>query len=260
MDVRAYLGQHPLIDELGPPARRFARRRYQRRFATAVVLAGSLHFGAMITGIGIRSLLTEGGNEGPPPTVITFTSFRAPPSLVSKEPPRLQVTPRPPVPKLPPVGIPIPVPAEEAIVTTIVSEEYKLVEGADRVSGFGDEGNPGVPWGELDGSGIPDDYAVPPDPAHDRFQLLEAQPVVVENPAPAYPELARLARIEGMVIVRVKVGTNGKVEDAIVVAGAHDLLDQAALAAARRWVFIPGRQQKRPVASWVSIPFRFSLR
>jgi protein TonB len=78
-------------------------------------------------------------------------------------------------------------------------------------------------------------------------------------PAPEYPELAKLARIEGTVHVRVLVGRDGRVRDTILVKGAHAILDQEALAAAKRAIFTPAIQQQKPVPVWVTIPFRFSL-
>ena len=37
------------------------------------------------------------------------------------------------------------------------------------------------------------------------------------------------------------------------------MLNEAALAAARQWVFTPGLANGRPVACWSAIPFRFRL-
>ena len=37
-------------------------------------------------------------------------------------------------------------------------------------------------------------------------------------------------------------------------------IDEAALAAAQKWVFTPALRQGKPVTVWVSIPFRFRLK
>lgn len=74
--------------------------------------------------------------------------------------------------------------------------------------------------------------------------------------APGYPQIARAARVEGLVRVELLVGPDGAVEQASIVEG-HPMLDQAALDAARGWRFAPmvsGNQAVR-MRAVVSIPF-----
>lgn len=254
MDVGAYLRERPVADELGPPARRFARRSYQRRLAIAILAAGSLHLGAMIAGIAIRTLAThEEDRQTRPPVVDIF--FYPPPAIADQEPELPKFTPKPPLPRVPPIGIPIPV-ADAPRYDTIADQDQMEVATPEGVSGLGDSVGGGS-WGVPEGTGT---GWLEPAPAPEFIEVAEIPPVPVEQPAPIYPELARLSGIEGRVIVRVTVGITGKVEEATVVVGAHELLDEAALAAARQWVFVPARQQSVPVATWVHIPFRFSLR
>ncbi len=92
------------------------------------------------------------------------------------------------------------------------------------------------------------------------FVASSAPPALIRRVMPDYPELARLAHLEGEVLVHVLVGPDGSVLEAEVAAGAHPLLDRAALAAARRCVFRPGMQCERPVPVWVAVPFNFRLR
>jgi protein TonB len=61
-----------------------------------------------------------------------------------------------------------------------------------------------------------------------------------------------------MVTLRVLVGLDGRVKDVSVDRGSP-LLDAAAIAAARQWVFTPALSNGRPVMVWVAIPVRFSL-
>jgi protein TonB len=92
------------------------------------------------------------------------------------------------------------------------------------------------------------------------FEASATPPVLLERAAPDYPEMARLGRLEGEVTVHVLVGPGGSVLEALVARGAHPLLDRAALAAARRCVFRPGRQRDHAVPVWVAVPYRFRLR
>ena len=61
-------------------------------------------------------------------------------------------------------------------------------------------------------------------------------------------------------ILNVLVRADGQPADVSVArSSGFPLLDQAALAAVRRWTFDPGRSADVPVASQVAVPVRFSL-
>ena len=91
------------------------------------------------------------------------------------------------------------------------------------------------------------------------FVPSSTKPALVHFAKPVYPEIARLARLEGTVVVHVLVGVDGRVLDAVVVQGAHPQLDRAALAAARLCRFTPGRQRELPVKAWMAVPYRFRM-
>jgi TonB family protein len=91
------------------------------------------------------------------------------------------------------------------------------------------------------------------------FTAFEEPPSLISLPAPVYPEMARLAGVEGTVMILVLVGKDGKVHEATVVTSLP-MLDEAALQAARGAIFRPALQQHKPVAVRVQIPMRFSLR
>ncbi len=71
--------------------------------------------------------------------------------------------------------------------------------------------------------------------------------------------MARASQFEGTVVVKVQVGTDGKVLQAIILKGVHPMLDNSALAAARRCKFSPGKQRGIAVKAWMAIPFAFRL-
>ncbi|UCE01427.1 MAG: energy transducer TonB [Candidatus Latescibacterota bacterium] len=95
-------------------------------------------------------------------------------------------------------------------------------------------------------------------PADEPFVAVEVYPQLVQMDAPRYPELAREAGVAGEVLVRVLVGRDGLVRDAVVIRSVP-MLDAAALAAARTAVFKPALQSGTPVAVWIVIPIRFEL-
>jgi len=91
------------------------------------------------------------------------------------------------------------------------------------------------------------------------FVASSTNPKITSFAKPDYPEMARRAQIEGTVIVKVLVGPDGNVKDAQVLQGVNPLLNSAALAAARRCKFIPGKQRDIPVKAWMALPFNFRL-
>ncbi len=85
-------------------------------------------------------------------------------------------------------------------------------------------------------------------------------PVAIETIAPAYPELARRAHVEGAVLLEAIIGPDGNVRDVRVLRSAHPLLDPAALEAVRHWRYRAARIGDRPVAVYLSVVITFSLR
>jgi protein TonB len=80
------------------------------------------------------------------------------------------------------------------------------------------------------------------------------------NPLPKYPEGARERGVEGRVVLRVRVGADGRALGVTVSrSSGADELDRAAAEAVRRWRFEPARQGGLAVAGSVTVPIRFRL-
>lgn len=97
------------------------------------------------------------------------------------------------------------------------------------------------------------------EPTRGEKVLLEDLPEAIDKIPPVYPTVARLEDIAGVVYVQAKVGKDGLVKDALVVAGPAALRD-AALDAVWQWRFKPALTNHEPVAVWVMIPVKFTLR
>jgi TonB family protein len=67
-------------------------------------------------------------------------------------------------------------------------------------------------------------------------------------------------RIEGKVVVRLLVGKDGTVRQAVVEHSTAEILNDAALDAARLFRFTPAIMNNGPVTVWVLFPFTFRLR
>jgi protein TonB len=77
---------------------------------------------------------------------------------------------------------------------------------------------------------------------------------------PAYPEVARRQGLEGTVVLLVKVLVDGRAgEVQLKRTSGNSLLDEAAVGAARRWMFLPARQGPKAVEAWVEVPVKFEL-
>jgi periplasmic protein TonB len=74
-----------------------------------------------------------------------------------------------------------------------------------------------------------------------------------------YPEIARMAGIEGRVIVQFVIDKKGNVVDPFVVRGIGGGCDKEAVRAVQQAKFSPGMQRGRPVKVRYSIPVTFSL-
>ena len=87
--------------------------------------------------------------------------------------------------------------------------------------------------------------------------------IIGQAPAPRFPNaLLRAVRSEGDVVVRFKVNELGRVDVAsmIVVQSDHELFTNSVRDILPRFRFEPARTQapdSKPVAAWVTVPFRF---
>ena len=88
--------------------------------------------------------------------------------------------------------------------------------------------------------------------------MVEEKPRLLEQVSPEYPLEAREAGVQGAVFVKLLVGPDGKVRDAVVIKGEKVFWD-AAVRAASQFVFRPAVQNDKPVAVWVMIPMQFRL-
>jgi len=83
-------------------------------------------------------------------------------------------------------------------------------------------------------------------------------PAKIVNVAPVYPEMARITKVEGMVILEAVIDASGSVTSARVLRG-HPLLDQAALDAVQRWRFTPARLNGEPIPVVMTVTVQFKL-
>ena len=108
------------------------------------------------------------------------------------------------------------------------------------------------------------DIDINPDPIDSSYKeavvIKEAIPEYKLNPAPDYPRVAQRRGYEGTVFVEVFVDTKGQVKDfRLAESSGYSLLDKAALASVKKWIFEPGMRGDEKIEMWVIVPVRFKL-
>jgi TonB family protein len=97
-------------------------------------------------------------------------------------------------------------------------------------------------------------------PAEFNVSQVDLSPQLVQTEEPVYPFAARHKGICGRVVVKVLVGTDGRIsKPSILESEPRGIFEQAVLEALQKWKFKPGIHHGRPVATWIVLPVRFKL-
>ena len=91
-----------------------------------------------------------------------------------------------------------------------------------------------------------------------RREVIEP-PKFIYKVVPKYPDLARRAKREGVVILEAEIGADGKARDIKVVQQLGYGCEEAAIAALKSSRFLPAKQGKNPVSVRIQIPYRFQF-
>jgi TonB family protein len=84
-------------------------------------------------------------------------------------------------------------------------------------------------------------------------------PELLEGTIPEYPEEAREAGIEGIVIVEALIDEQGNVFAADIVSSPDARLNKATLDAVSKWKFSPAEEDGKAIMKVVRIPVNFNL-
>lgn len=123
----------------------------------------------------------------------------------------------------------------------------------------------GVPGGIVGGviGAIPDATPPPPPPPKKKEPIRVGGNVqsskLIQRVEPSYPELAKRARIQGIVLLQVTVGEEGNVTDLKIIRG-HPLLNDEAAKAVRQWKYSPTLLNGEPVPVIATVTVNFILR
>jgi protein TonB len=224
------------------------KRIYQRNWLVGFLIAVGIHFSIVGSYYAVGLMQAE-----EPPMVqvrlVKYSDLGPPPSITAANtPPPISVSA--PTAK-PTVGAPVPVPdAEVSAEQTIMTQSEMSQQVAPMIEGSGEGG----------GVSIEQDIKIDEDAPPADFVPVEKEPVVVKKVEPKYPELAMRAGLEGKVWVKIWVDKEGKARQVIVLKSDAEIFNEPSVEAAKQFVFTPAYMNNGPVAVWVSVPFKFTLK
>jgi len=220
--------------------------------ASLRLLAGSvlLHVG-LIAAVVVAPLLMHEILPAPASGVRVF--FAEPLAIPAPPPPPAVAAVAPRAQKAPPPspGLRAPVEVPERVVPEDAGDLAAPAGEAGGVEG-------GVPGGVV--GGVVETLPEPPAPpriVHVGGSVRE--PTKVKHVNPVYPDVAARAMVQGNVVVELQVSTEGRVTEARVLQGIP-LLNEAALAAVRQWVYTPPLVDGVPVRLIMTVTVRFRIK
>ena len=154
------------------------------------------------------------------------------------------------------------IPGPRKVPTTIAT--IAEMESAPILGGVGEgtSGGSSLP-GLFDNPSLPEakapsHSAAPPKPSPVRVSAGVQMAKIVRHVQPAYPPLARNARISGVVRLRAIIGADGSIRNLELVSG-HPLLAPAAMQAVSQWRYQPTLLSGEPVEVITEILVNFTL-
>ena len=91
--------------------------------------------------------------------------------------------------------------------------------------------------------------------------IVDQRPSISRRVMPQYPDNARRRNVEGEVVVQLVVDVSGRPQQCTIYSSKPEgVFDRAALVAAEKTSFVPGKVNGQPVNTIVLIPYKFALR
>jgi protein TonB len=234
-----------------------AKQKGKGRKALSLPISLALH--VLVIGVAVGASIWFVEDVPEPPIPVTFYAAAPPPP-----PPPPPAAPKPAQPK-PQVVKPVPVRPSEMTAPTVIPEKIpeplaapELEAPDEGVDGGVEGGVPGgVPGGVLGGVVGGTGPGTGDEPL--RVGGDVKAPQLVNRVEPSYPEAARKARMEGVVILEAIITANGNVEDVKVLKSVNPLLDAAATRAVQQWKYRPATLNGRAVRVYLTVTVTFNL-
>jgi len=234
-----------------------AKQKGKGRKALSLPISLALH--VLVIGVAVGASIWFVEDVPEPPIPVTFYAAAPPPP-----PPPPPAAPKPAQPK-PQVVKPVPVRPSEMTAPTVIPEKIpeplaapELEAPDEGVDGGVEGGVPGgVPGGVLGGVVGGTGPGTGDEPL--RVGGDVKAPQLINRVEPSYPEAARKARMEGVVILEAIITANGNVEEVKVLKSVNPLLDAAATRAVQQWKYRPATLNGRAVRVYLTVTVTFNL-
>src|SRR6185437_6694547 len=182
------------------------------------------------------------------------------------------VAPPPPPPPPPPAAAPVPkvqkiseVVNGELRAPSKIPKEIKIIKEEEAPPATGVMGGVvgGVPGGQVGGviGSIVGSTAAPPKmatPQKLRVSSGVAEGNLIRKIEPQYPPMAKVAHIQGDVVLAATISKSGVIENLHVVSG-HPILAQAAMDAVKQWKYKPYLLNGEPVEVETTVKVTFHM-
>ena len=220
------------------------------RHDTIVLIVVALHLGTIYA---INSgLFTRAAEPVEPIVILTRLIEPLAPQLAPSPLPR---TPQPPQPA-PPAQQPVKQPIASA---QTAAARLPLAINAPVPAPNAPTGNiaPLAESPTFASAVAPGPVAAPPQPS---LQLPSSDADYLQNPRPPYPPISRRLNEQGKTTVRVLIGADGQPQRAeISKSSGFTRLDEAAIATAMSWRYVPGKRGGVAETMWFNVPINWLL-
>lgn len=230
-------GQKPAKDEAdlgGSDLATFAEEYESdnRTLRNALIVAGIFHAILLIIHFPSLSADFKGDDQKQKVYVVQQVRFKQPPPKQEQQ-----------IPQKKKKRVPIPDPTPDEPEPIRIEDEQPLIDLPDT----------DLVWDIPEG----------PPPAEPEGPMIVAgdvvAPVRLHDPPPVYTEMARKARIQGVVIVQAIIDTEGNVTNVKVLKGLPMGLDTSAVNAVKSWRFKPATLGGRPVTVYYNLTVNFQI-
>ncbi|HLN80941.1 MAG TPA: TonB family protein [Thermoanaerobaculia bacterium] len=235
-----------------------AKQKGRGRKALSLPVSLALHLVVIGLAVGASIWFVEDVPE--PPIPVTFYAAAPPPP-----PPPPAAAPKPAASK-PEAPKQLPVKPSEMTAPTVIPEKIPEPLAAPEPEAPATEGveggvEGGVPGGVMGGvlGGVVGGTGPGTGDEPLRVGGDVKAPQLVNRVEPSYPEAARKARMEGVVILEAIITASGNVEDVKVLKSVNPLLDAAATRAVSQWRYRPATLNGRAVRVYLTVTVTFNL-
>src|SRR6266513_526822 len=173
----------------------------------------------------------------------------------------LAAPPPPPPPPPPPAAVKVVKQIETDIVNNQLRTPTKIPKKVEIIKE--EEAPPpnmGVVGGVLGGIISSTPTAIPKvaTPQRVRVSAGVTQGLKIKNVNPTYPQMAKIARVQGPVVLAAVIGKDGTIQNLHVLSTASPLLNQAAIDAVKEWRYRPYILNGEPVEVDTQITVNFT--